>query len=78
MEHDSWSCYKTTMKLNGFDYRSGTECAQDSREWRGQMAEALANGGFRRVENGETFVHGSDGTIQFEVYGYLPAPKGAA
>jgi hypothetical protein len=60
------------MPIKGFDYRTGLEVQKLSRAWRADMIAVVAEGGYRRVENGETFVHGKDGRIAFEVYGYLP------
>lgn len=73
MKHDPWNCDRN-MRLNGYDYTTGQELSRESREWKGQMATALAEGGFRRVEHGETFVHSRSGAILFEVYGYLAKP----
>jgi hypothetical protein len=55
--------------MKGFDYTKGTDVDQSVALWRAQMKEVLDEKGFRRVENGETFAHGRDGKIVFEVYG---------
>jgi hypothetical protein len=65
--------------MKGFDYRTGTDIEQDTTVLRAELARVVREeGGSRRVENSETFVHGRDGKLLFEVYGYLPAPKAVA
>lgn len=56
-------------KLTGFDYRVEREVERTTAEWRAELLEIVKSGGFRRQENGETFAHGKDGRIVFEVYG---------
>lgn len=64
--------------MKGFNYT--TEAAFDLPK--AQLSEELQtivnNGGRRRVEDGETFAHSSDGTIIWEAYGNvsLPSQKG--
>jgi hypothetical protein len=58
--------------MKGFDYRTGLEVELHPSVWRAEMASAAKEGARRRVENGETFVHGSNGVLLFEAYGYLP------
>lgn len=62
-------------KLQGFDYRAGATTERPRRDWRDDLAQAVSAGGYRRVEHGETFVHGPDGRLLFEVYAALPAPR---
>lgn len=63
--------------VKGFDYRTGLEREAPLREWRAEVTDAVVHGARRRVENNETFVHGRDGTLLFEVYANVSAPKGA-
>jgi hypothetical protein len=60
--------------LSGFDYTVPAAVEHDSRKWRERMAAVVADGGFRRVESGETFAHDRSGRIVFEVYATLPKP----
>lgn len=64
--------------LPGFDYRAGTAVTLTRGEWRERLGRCVASGGFRRVEHGETFGHGADGLVVFEVYANLPAPRVAS
>jgi hypothetical protein len=63
-------------QLKGFSYVTHQPMSLTLTQWRGMLSELVAAGGRRRVENGETFGHGKDGLIQFEVYGNV-ALKGA-
>lgn len=65
------------MKINGFDYKTGKATAETLSEWRSRMAPILKDGGKRRVEKGETFVHDRNGVMVFEVYANI-APKEVA
>lgn len=59
--------------MKGFDYRDrsadniGTD--KSVAKWRELMQAAIAEGGTRRVVNGETFVKDAQGELLFEVYG---------
>lgn len=57
--------------MKGFDYRTQQALDLPSKQWRLEMEGALAEGGKRRVRDGETFVKDAQGTILFEVYGNL-------
>ena len=52
----------------GFDYKFGKPLSHTMPEWRVRLRDVVKAGGFRRVENGETFAHGKDGLLLFEVY----------
>lgn len=52
--------------LQGFDYRTGRARELSVREWRQEIA--LIEGARRRVENGETFIHGAGGLLALEIY----------
>jgi len=54
--------------MDGFDYRTGQGVRHPIAVWREHMRTVLEARGFRRAEHGETFAHGSDGKIVFEVY----------
>ena len=61
--------------INGFTYvPSRREAAWTRQEWQARMGKVLAAGGRRRVENGETFVHGPDGKLELEIYANVAAP----
>jgi len=55
----------------GFDYRVQQPAARPVADWRADAAAALAEGGMRRVENGETFIKDRAGKILFEVYAFV-------
>ena len=62
--------------IPGFTYTPTRREAEWTREeWQKRIAAALADGGFRRVEHGETFIHGADGLIQAEIYANVSARK---
>jgi len=60
--------------MNGFDYHNGKAISQSVSQWRTQLLAVLSAGGFRRMEHGETFAHGADGKIAFEIYGRVSGP----
>lgn len=55
--------------IPGFDYRTGKPVERTRAEWRDELAAAVRNGGRRRHEAGETFIHGPDARIVAEIYG---------
>lgn len=61
--------------MKGFNYT--TEAAFDLpvEQLSDELHTIVANGGHRRVEDGETFAHGRDGRIIWEAYGNVPAQK---
>lgn len=60
---------RTSKKLiSGFDYQNGCAVEFTKSEWVITIEKAIMHGGFRRVENGETFLHGKDGLLICEVY----------
>lgn len=59
--------------IPGFDYRTQKPAQRTRAEWREDLRAVIKAGGQRRAENGETFAHGKDGLIVFEVYAILPA-----
>ena len=61
--------------VKGFDYVRQRAVDYSRKEWIQQLAALKARGGFRRHEKGETFGHGPDGLIQFEVYANIPEKK---
>lgn len=61
--------------MKGHDYRVDKTLEQTPRQWAKEGATLLANGGRRRVEQGETFFHGADGRIAIEVYGNVVVDK---
>ncbi len=61
-----------SKSVDGFDYILGTKVKKTVEEWKSAMAAVIAAGGFRRTESGETFGHGKDSTIVFEVYAIIP------
>lgn len=54
--------------IDGFDYRLGVPVSKDRHEWRETLRKLIADGGRRRVSDGETFGHDKQGKIQFEIY----------
>jgi len=59
--------------LLGFDYRLGRSVERARAEWRELLRTTIAAGGRRRVEAGETFIHGADGKIVAEIYSNVTA-----
>ena len=65
-----------TKSLKGWDYRQDKAVERTTKEWKQDLADVIKRGGFRRIENGETFAHipfsgrklPNEG-IQFEIYG---------
>jgi len=55
--------------MKGHDYRTHTDCARPVGEWSADLADVLAAGGMRKVEDGETFAKDSRGVLLFEIYG---------
>ena len=53
----------------GFDYVLGKPVERTNREWRELLRQLVAQGGRRRHEHGETYGHGRDSLIRFEIYG---------
>jgi hypothetical protein len=62
--------------IRGFDYRTRQEVARPVAEWQEEIRRAVKDGGRRRVEDGETFIHGPDALIRAEIYANVPAPTG--
>ena len=44
-------------------------------EWQEIIADVTKNGGRRRVEHGETFLHDSKGKMIHEIYANVPEPR---
>lgn len=61
--------------MKGFNYATQAAFDLSVAQLREELQGIVDNGGFRRVENGETFAHGSDGVIIWEAYGNVPAAK---
>lgn len=60
--------------IEGFDY-TGTNPVQRGytvKEFQSLMREAVKAGAKRRAEDGDTFVHGKDGRILYEIYTIVP------
>jgi len=62
-----------SKQLEGFDYREQRIVHRTRAEWRAALLDVVKRGGYRRCEHGETFAHGADGRVVFEVYAYIPA-----
>lgn len=60
--------------LEGYDYTTGQPVSLTRQEWQARIATAIADGGRRRVEDGETFIHGPNARIVAEAYANVPAP----
>jgi|HubBroStandDraft_4_1064222.scaffolds.fasta_scaffold01416_13 hypothetical protein len=64
--------------LLGFDYALGRTVERTRVEWQAQMLKIRAAGGWRRVEQGETFVHTHTGRIALEIYSNVTLPTEGA
>ncbi len=62
--------------MNGFNYTTQAEFDLPVAVLREELQGIVDNGRYRRVENGETFAHGSDGLIIWEAYGNVTTKKG--
>jgi hypothetical protein len=62
--------------MKGFNYTTQAEFDLPVATLREELQTIVDGGGFRRVENGETFAHGSDGLIIWEAYGNVTIKKG--
>lgn len=62
--------------MKGFNYTTSAEFDLPVSQLREELQGIVDNGGFRRVENGETFAHGRDGLIIWEAYGNVTIKKG--
>lgn len=62
--------------MRGFNYTTQAEFDLPVAQLREELQSIVDNGGFRRVENGETFAHGGDGSIIWEAYGNVTIKKG--
>lgn len=59
--------------IAGADYIDGFKpVTRSRREWQELMTAALKDGGHRRVEDGETFIHGRDWIMRHEIYENIP------
>lgn len=58
----------------GFDYCAKIGGTRTMADWQEHMRKALEAGGYRRVENGETFVHDAKGKLLFEIYSNVRLP----
>lgn len=55
--------------IPGFDYLKGQPVSYTKSEWLGLIKPIIDDGGRRRVENGETFIHTKrDGILLWEIY----------
>ena len=59
--------------IAGFDYKINRPVERPLKEWREQLTQLQAKGGFRRVDGGETFGHDQKGIIAFEIYATVRA-----
>jgi len=61
--------------VKGFDYRTGQGLDLPVRDLASQLQAVVDAGGYRRVEHGETFAHDVRGSLLWEAYGIVPAPR---
>ena len=66
---------KPELLIPGFDEVTHQPVEKTRTEWQALMAQAIAAGGRRRVEKGETFIHGPDALLIAYIYANVPAPK---
>jgi hypothetical protein len=63
-----------TTLIDGFDYRTHQPVSLTREAWQAEITSAIRAGGRRRVENGETFLHGPNARLIAEIYARVPAP----
>lgn len=61
--------------IPGFDYSKGKQVEFTKVDWVNLIEKIIIHGGFRRVENGETFLHGKDGIMICEIYQNVQVKK---
>lgn len=62
-------------KIDGFDYLAGTSVRLTTTQVKQIIRVIVEAGGFRRVENGETFLHDKSGKIVYEFYSNVNVTK---
>jgi hypothetical protein len=62
------------VRIKGFDYNACAIVELTRPEWQERIAEAIKEGGFRRVMYGDTYVHACGGQLKAEIYTNVPAP----
>lgn len=61
--------------MKGFNYTTGAEFDLPVAQLREELQSIVDAGGYRLVENGETFAKGKDGRIIWEAYGNVTLKK---
>lgn len=61
--------------MEGFDYRTQKPMSRPVADWCADLSKVITDGGWRRVEHGETFAHEEGGKMLFEVYGNVKASQ---
>lgn len=59
--------------IRGFCFDSQRPLELTPEQWTARSSLVLRAGGSLRIENGETFAHGSDAAPRFEIYSVLPS-----
>lgn len=57
--------------IDGFDYTTGKAVQLTRAQWRDKIRAVIETGGRRRVDHGETFLHGKNARITAEIYANL-------
>lgn len=63
---------RNDRKIKGAIYSPYRQIEQTRAEWQRLMSDAIAAGGKRRAEGGETFIHGNGGHLVGEIYEIVP------
>lgn len=61
--------------MKGFNYSTQASFDLPVSTLREDARKIITAGGYRRVENGETFIHGADGKLVWEAYGNVTVGK---
>jgi hypothetical protein len=65
---------RNDRKIKGAIYNPYRQIEQTRADWQRLMSDAIAAGGRRRAEGGETFIHGAGGHLIGEIWEIVPEP----
>jgi hypothetical protein len=63
---------RNDRKIHGAIYAPYRQIEQTRAEWQRLLADTITEGGHRRAEGGETFIHASGGVLIAEIYEIVP------
>src|ERR1700678_118260 len=63
---------RNDRKIKGAIYAPYRQIEQTRAEWQRLLTDTIAEGGHRRAEGGETFIHAPGGILVAEIYEIVP------